>query len=122
MIHRFWSRGGNHARGARSCSPEARRQYAAATPGPGHAGRTVEAIASGGATGPSDEAMHTYELGAGALLHVAPRHAVPVVAARAAFAGGLLAETAESSGISWSVLVCTCEGPAEEEVEGCWST
>ena len=41
-----------------------------------------------------------YELACGARLHVLPRREVPVVAARAAFRGGLLAEDAESSGLS----------------------
>ncbi len=44
--------------------------------------------------------IHSYELPGGAQLHVAPRHDVPVVAARAAFLGGLLSETEQSSGLS----------------------
>jgi zinc protease len=46
------------------------------------------------------EEVHSYELPSGAQLHVLPRRDVPVVAARAAFLGGLLAETQETSGIS----------------------
>jgi zinc protease len=49
---------------------------------------------------PAPTGIHSYELPGGAQLHVAPRHDVPVVAARAAFLGGLLSETAESSGLS----------------------
>ena len=41
----------------------------------------------------------SFELPCGAILHVAPRREVPVVAARAALRGGLLAEDAERSGI-----------------------
>jgi zinc protease len=41
----------------------------------------------------------TYALDNGARLHVVPRQGVPVVAARAALLGGLLAEGAESAGI-----------------------
>ena len=41
-----------------------------------------------------------YELTCGARLHVLPRRDVPVVAARAAFRGGLLAEDADNSGLS----------------------
>ena len=49
--------------------------------------------------------VHSYELANGAALHVMPRREVPVVAARAGFAGGLLAEDAASSGLS-SFLSC----------------
>jgi len=45
-------------------------------------------------------AIHSYDLRDGARLHVIPRHGVPVVAARAAFLGGLLAEDAASSGLT----------------------
>jgi zinc protease len=61
----------------------------------GPAQRLAPAPASNGRA----DALHTYELPGGATLHVAPRHAVPVVAARAAFAGGLLAETEETAGM-----------------------
>ncbi|MBW2229301.1 MAG: insulinase family protein [Deltaproteobacteria bacterium] len=44
--------------------------------------------------------IHSFSLPGGATLHVAPRRSVPVVAARAAFSGGLLAETKENSGLS----------------------
>ena len=44
--------------------------------------------------------IHSYRLEGGGVLHVAPRHDVPVVAARAAFLGGLLAETTETAGLS----------------------
>ncbi|MEZ4215929.1 MAG: pitrilysin family protein [Myxococcota bacterium] len=42
----------------------------------------------------------TYDLGGGAELHVLPSHDAPVVAGRAAFLGGLLAETPETSGLT----------------------
>ena len=42
----------------------------------------------------------SYELDGGAALHVLPRHGVPVVAARGAFLGGLLAEDPTTSGIT----------------------
>ncbi|MGI9590752.1 MAG: M16 family metallopeptidase, partial [Myxococcota bacterium] len=63
------------------------------------AGRASRAFAPPTALEPAS-GVHSYELPGGAQLHVAPRHDVPVVAARAAFLGGLLAETAESSGLS----------------------
>jgi zinc protease len=44
--------------------------------------------------------LATYDLGSGAVLHVLPRRDVPVVAARAAFLGGLLSEGADTSGIT----------------------
>jgi zinc protease len=46
------------------------------------------------------ETRVSYELFGGARLHVLPRRAVPVVAARAAFVGGLLAEDDKISGLS----------------------
>jgi zinc protease len=49
---------------------------------------------------PDDARVHHYALANGARLYVAPRRDVPVVAARAAFLGGLLAETDETAGIS----------------------
>jgi zinc protease len=49
---------------------------------------------------PKTAAVHAYQLESGARLHVLPRRDVPVVAARAAFLGGLLAETPETAGIS----------------------
>ena len=58
------------------------------------AGRSVGRKKSG-----NDEIL-SYELPGGGALHVAPRGAVPVVAVRAAFRGGLLAETEESCGLS----------------------
>jgi zinc protease len=45
-------------------------------------------------------AIESYALPGGAALHVMARREVPVVAARAAFLGGLLAEDAESAGLS----------------------
>jgi zinc protease len=42
----------------------------------------------------------SYELAGGARLHVLPRRGVPVVAARAAFLGGLLAEDESTSGLT----------------------
>jgi zinc protease len=44
--------------------------------------------------------IHDFELACGARLHVLPRREVPVVAARAAFMGGLLAESEATSGIT----------------------
>jgi zinc protease len=44
--------------------------------------------------------IHSFALPNGAALHVVPRRDVPVVAGRAAFLGGLLAETDESAGLS----------------------
>ena len=45
-------------------------------------------------------AIHDYELSCGARLHVLPRREVPLVAARAAFSGGLLSEDESTSGIT----------------------
>ena len=42
----------------------------------------------------------SYQLDGGARLHVLPRRSLPIVAARAAFLGGLLAEDADSSGLT----------------------
>jgi len=61
--------------------------------------RTARAFAPPQVLAPTP-GIHSYALPGGAQLHVAPRPDVPVVAARAAFLGGLLAETDESSGIS----------------------
>lgn len=44
--------------------------------------------------------VHTYPLPGGGVLHVEPRRSVPVVAARAAFVGGLLADEAATAGLS----------------------
>jgi zinc protease len=46
------------------------------------------------------QVVHSYELAHGGMIHVAPRRDVPVVAARAAFLGGLLSETEDTAGIS----------------------
>jgi zinc protease len=46
------------------------------------------------------EGIASYRLPCGAALHVAPRRDVPVVAARAAFFGGLLAESEADAGIT----------------------
>jgi len=46
------------------------------------------------------QASQSYELPGGGRLHVAPRREIPVVAARAAFLGGQLAENAGTAGIS----------------------
>ncbi|HJO22576.1 MAG: pitrilysin family protein [Myxococcota bacterium] len=42
----------------------------------------------------------SYDLPSGGRLHVVPRRSIPVVAVRAAFLGGLLADTAETSGLT----------------------
>jgi len=44
--------------------------------------------------------IHGYEMGNGARLYVMPRRSVPVVAARAAFVGGTLAEEETNAGIT----------------------
>ena len=44
--------------------------------------------------------IHTYPLPGGGALYVSPRRSVPVVAGRAAFFGGLLADTEEQAGLS----------------------
>ena len=49
---------------------------------------------------PAKGALESYALDGGARLHVLPRRDVPIVAARAAFRGGLLAEDAASSGLT----------------------
>jgi zinc protease len=52
------------------------------------------------AIGATATGIHSYELPGGGRLHVIPRREVPVVAARAAFVGGLLCDEAESSGLT----------------------
>ncbi|MFP6640318.1 MAG: pitrilysin family protein, partial [Myxococcota bacterium] len=47
-----------------------------------------------------DDTIHTYSLEGGATLHVAPRHTLPIVAARFVFRGGLLAESPETAGLT----------------------
>jgi len=54
--------------------------------------------------------IHSYELGEGATLHVIPRREVPVVAGRAAFLGGLLAENAENSGLTHFMIAMWLRG------------
>ena len=49
---------------------------------------------------PNGGRVHGYALPNGARLYVAPRRDVPVVSARAAFLGGLLAESDETAGLS----------------------
>ncbi len=49
---------------------------------------------------PAPPEIVSYELPVGAQLHVVPRRGVPVVSARAAFLGGLLAETSHTAGLS----------------------
>jgi zinc protease len=44
--------------------------------------------------------VHSYELDNGVVVHVVPRREVPVVSARVAMLGGLMAETPETSGIT----------------------
>jgi zinc protease len=53
-----------------------------------------------GAAGDAGTTTHTYRLANGATVHVMPTHDVPVVALRAAFLGGLLAQDEASAGIS----------------------
>ncbi|MCL4686691.1 insulinase family protein [Myxococcota bacterium] len=45
-------------------------------------------------------AIESYQLGSGAVLHVEPRHDVPVLALRGAFHGGLLGEDADRVGLT----------------------
>jgi zinc protease len=52
------------------------------------------------ARGKVAEGIHAYTLAGGGRLYVVPRRRVPVVAARAAFHGGLLAEDERSAGLS----------------------
>ncbi|MGE4651165.1 MAG: pitrilysin family protein, partial [Myxococcota bacterium] len=59
-----------------------------------------------------------YELACGARLHVLPRREVPVVAARAAFRGGLLAEDAGSSGLSAFVSSMWMRGTRKHSAAG----
>ncbi len=59
----------------------------------------TRAFAVPAAIEPSGE-IHSYQLANGAQLHVLPRRALPVVAVRAAFLGGMLAETEPTAGIS----------------------
>ena len=47
-----------------------------------------------------DEQIHSYDLPQGGTLYVAPRHTLPIVAARTAFQGGLLSESAERAGLT----------------------
>ena len=65
--------------------------------------RDARAPAPGGAVraaaGKGDGEIHTYPLPGGATLHVQARREIPVVAARAAFRGGLLAEDSEHAGL-----------------------
>jgi zinc protease len=51
-------------------------------------------------SGSSGSAIESYRLASGAQLHVLPRRELPIVAGRAAFLGGLLAEDAECAGIT----------------------
>jgi zinc protease len=90
------------------------RAYAAPRSLPASQGTAASAASQAGAVpgGPAQPAatalgppLHSYQLPNGAALHVMARREVPVVAARAGFAGGLLAEDASSSGIS-SFLSC----------------
>ncbi|MEE3328485.1 MAG: insulinase family protein, partial [Myxococcota bacterium] len=47
-----------------------------------------------------EDEIHSYDLPQGATLYVAPRHTLPIVAARTAFLGGSLAESPENAGIT----------------------
>ena len=61
--------------------------------------RTARAFATPARRG-GDPELASYELAGGGRLHVIPRRSVPVVAARAAFLGGLLAEDAARAGLT----------------------
>jgi zinc protease len=61
---------------------------------------------------------HTYTLPGGGTLHVAPRRELPVVAARAAFLGGLLAETAENAGLTHFLSSMWSRGTAKHDAPG----
>jgi predicted Zn-dependent peptidase len=49
---------------------------------------------------PTQHEIHRYTMVNGAQLYVMPRRSVPVVAARAAFLGGTLAEDENNAGIT----------------------
>jgi len=64
-------------------------------------GRTARRFAAPRAVAPAPSpGIHSYRLENGAALHIVPRRDLPVVAVRAAFRGGLLAEDASTSGLS----------------------
>jgi len=73
--------------------------------------------AGAAAHGAADE-IHSYELGHGAMLHVAPRRELPVVATRAAFLGGLLADSAEQAGLSGFVAAMWSRGTEQRSNAG----
>ena len=86
----------------------ARREFSAtASPSPGKrqiappppSSTTETTQTTGDASGANAE-IQSYPLPGGAVLHVAPRRDSPVVAMRAAFSGGLLAEQPTSAGLS----------------------
>ncbi len=62
----------------------------------------------------SDDEILTYALPHGATLHVAPRHTLPIVAARIAFPGGLLAESAETAGLTSFMASLWTRGTASQ--------
>jgi zinc protease len=62
--------------------------------------------------------IHSYELCEGAALHVIPRRDVPVVAGRAAFLGGLLAENADDSGLTHFLIAMWLRGTASHSTAG----
>ena len=65
------------------------------------------------ATTGSPEAITSYPLPGGAVLHVAPRRDIPVVALRAAFTGGLLTETEQTAGLSCFLASMWSRGTAK---------
>ncbi|HIL00590.1 MAG TPA: insulinase family protein [Myxococcales bacterium] len=65
------------------------------------------------ATTGSPEAITSYPLPGGAVLHVASRRDIPVVALRAAFTGGLLAETEQTAGLSCFLASMWSRGTAK---------
>ncbi len=60
----------------------------------------------------SEPELVSYALSGGAALHVVPRRSVPIVAARAALRGGLLAEDATTSGITAFLAAMWLRGTA----------
>jgi zinc protease len=80
--------------------------------------RTARAFAAPRAGTPRAAEFVSYALDGGARLHVRPRRDVPVVAARAALLGGLLAEDASSSGLTAFVASMWLRGTRSHSAAG----
>jgi zinc protease len=88
-------------------APDEERVVAAVLRGVEHTRRAFAppvALAAAGRAGPvagqAAAGLRSYRLPNGAALHVLPRREVPVVAVRAAFLGGLLAESEQNAGLT----------------------